>query len=872
MRPERWQQVRQVFEKASGMDSAERVAYLDQACTGDADLRQEVESLLSSASQAGSVFLVTPAAELAGIATDVVPATRTGTRIGVYQILEEIGHGGMGEVYSAVRADGQYEKEVAVKIVRGGFDSRAVLERFRNERQILASLDHPNIARLLDGGTTDDGTPYLVMELIRGKSIDQYCDQRQLSINDRLQLFVQVCRAVRYAHQRLVIHRDIKPSNILVTEEGVPKLLDFGIAKILDTAAQVEVTQLRPMTPEYASPEQVRGEPITTATDVYSLGVVLYQLLTGHFPYSGDTSTPHALARAICETEAVKPSTVVVKPEIRREKPSESVSAEELCRLRDMTPAKLRRRLRGDLDNIILAALRKEPGRRYTSVERLVDDLRRHREGLPVTATRGSWSYRAAKFVRRHKVSMAAAAVVALAVLGGIAATVREARIARRQAEIARDQRRRAEKRFNEVRKLANTLLFEVHDSIKDLPGSTPARKLLVTRALEYLDSLSQEAKGDASLQRELAAAYQRIGDVQGQPRQASLGDQAGAETSYRKAVAIREALVASDPRNIEVLRELVVGYGKLSDLLREKGDLAGAMENSGKQMASVEAVLKADPANVSNRTLFAVYRMDHGYKEATVGGDREGGLANLREGSTLLEQLASERPDDAYVHRILGLSYSRTAEILDDTPASRPQALNLYKKALAVKQVLLNSDPNNADYQRLVAYDQFDIGSVLKEMGELRQAIPWDRQALASFQKLAAADPASPLYRQDIAEVTRDLGEVLTRTGDAKQAIEMLQLSLSSLENAHGVDDPEAKAGFLAMADQFWLGKAHVLASLSPKISTQRKANHCREAVSWFRKCLPALEILRSKAGSDNTAAAQIQEIQRERMQCSVR
>jgi non-specific serine/threonine protein kinase/serine/threonine-protein kinase len=872
MRRERWQQVRQVFEKASGLDSEERAAYLDQACTGDADLRQEVESLLSSASLAGSVFLGKPAAELAGIATDLVPATRTGTRIGVYQILEEIGHGGMGEVYSAVRADGQYEKEVAVKIVRGGFDSRAVLERFRNERQILASLDHPNIARLLDGGTTDDGTPYLVMELIRGKSIDQYCDQRQLSINDRLQLFVRVCRAVRYAHQRLVIHRDIKPSNILVTEEGVPKLLDFGIAKILDTAAQVEVTQLRPMTPEYASPEQVRGEPITTATDVYSLGVVLYQLLTGHFPYSGDTSTPHALARAICETEAIRPSTVVVKPEIRRDKPSESVSADELSRLRDMTPAKLRRRLRGDLDNIVLAALRKEPERRYTSVERFVDDLRRHREGLPVTATRGSWSYRAGKFVRRHKVSMAAAAVVALAILGGIAATVREARIARRQAEIARDQRRRAEKRFNEVRKLANSLLFEVHDSIKDLPGSTPARKLLVTRALEYLDSLSQEAKGDASLQRELAAAYQRIGDVQGQPRQANLGDRVGAETSYRKSLTIREGLVAADPMNEELRRELVMGYGKLSDLLREKGDLAGAMENSGKQMATVEALFNADPTNVPNRVLFATYRMDHGYKQATIGGDREHGLENLQQGSILLEQLAAERPEDQYVHRILGLSYSRTAEILQGTESSRPEALSLYRKALAVKQALFSAHPNNADYERLVAYDQFEIGSLLKEMGELHQATTWDREALAGFQKLATADPASPLYRQDIAQVSRDLGEILTRTGDSRHAVELLEVSLSSLQNSTDASNPQTIAGALILADQFWLGKAHVLASLSPKISPQRKVDHCREAVSWFRRCLPALEALRSKGGSDNTAAAQIQEIQHERMQCAVR
>jgi non-specific serine/threonine protein kinase/serine/threonine-protein kinase len=872
MKPERWQQVRQIFEKASALAPSGRGPYLEKACSGDAELRREVDSLLDSQSKAGSVFLQTPAADLLSDER-LQPRSRTGTRIGVYQILEEIGHGGMGEVYCATRADGQYEKEVAVKLVRGGFDSRAVLERFRNERQILATLDHPNIGRLLDGGTTDDGTPYLVMELIRGKNIDQYCDEHCLSINERLLLFAQVCRAVQYAHQRLVIHRDIKPSNILVTEDGVPKLLDFGIAKILDPSAQVEVTQLRPMTPEYASPEQVRGEPITTATDVYSLGVVLYQLLTGCFPYAGPTTTPHELARAICETDPVRPSTAVIKPqEPRDEKPAEAVPAEERGRLRDTTPMKLRRHLRGDLDNIVLMALRKEPERRYPSVERLADDLRRQREGLPVTATRGSWSYRTSKFARRHKVSMVAAAIVLLAVLGGIAATLREAHIARRQAQIAREQRQRAERRFNDVRKLANSLLFELHDSIKDLPGSTPARELLVTRALEYLDSLSQEAKGDVSLQRELAVAYLKIGDVQGQPRQANLGDRAGAEVSYRKALAIREALVAADPANGELRRDLVVGYGKLSDLLRDKGDIPGAMELSGKQMASVEAVYKADPTNPANRTLFAVYRMDHGYKQATVGGDRAGGLENLRQGSALLEELANERPQDQYVHRILGLSYSRTAEILQANPDGRADALGLYKRALAVKQALLHGDPNNTDYQRLVSYDQFEIGSLLKEMGELREALTWDKDALAGFEKLAAADPASPLFRQDIAEVTRDLGEILTRNGDARHAIEQLQRSLAVLEHVNGANDPASTPGALVVADQFWLGKANIVAASAPQASPRQKIAHCGDALVWFRKCLPALETLRSHGGSDNSAAEQIREIQRERKVCAIR
>jgi serine/threonine protein kinase len=309
MTPERWQQVRGVFDQVASVPSAERAACLDQVCANDADLRREVESLLLSHHEAGTEFLNTPAINLSR-----PTPTRVGRRIGAYNILEEIGRGGMGEVYRAGRADGQYEKEVAIKLVRGGYDTASVLERFRHERQILASLDHPNIARLLDGGTTDEGLPYLVMELIEGTPIDQYCDAHKLNVTDRLRLFVQVCSAVQYAHQRLVIHRDIKPGNILVTKDGVPKLLDFGIAKILDPAASAATTVAGPMTPEYASPEQIRGEPITTATDVYSLGVVLYQLLTGHSPYPKSTHVPHEFARAICEFEPERPSAVVMRP------------------------------------------------------------------------------------------------------------------------------------------------------------------------------------------------------------------------------------------------------------------------------------------------------------------------------------------------------------------------------------------------------------------------------------------------------------------------------------------------------------------------------------------------------------------------------
>ncbi len=315
MKTDRWQRVREILDHAIALPVDERPEYLNKTCVDDAELCTEVESLLRSHEQAGAEFLNTPAVDLKSLVPDTAgKRSHAGRRIGVYQIMEELGHGGMGDVYRAVRADGQYDKQVAIKLVRVGLDTPFLVERFRHERQILASLDHPNIARLHDGGTTEDGIPYLVMELIEGTPIDQYCKEQDLDITERLQLFIQVCAAVQYAHQRLVIHRDIKPSNILVTTEGVPKLLDFGIAKIVDTTGGSETTMIRPMTPEYASPEQIRGDSITTATDVYSLGVVLYRMLTGKSPYSETMRTPHEFARLICETEPTRPSTAVLRP------------------------------------------------------------------------------------------------------------------------------------------------------------------------------------------------------------------------------------------------------------------------------------------------------------------------------------------------------------------------------------------------------------------------------------------------------------------------------------------------------------------------------------------------------------------------------
>ena len=875
---ERWHEIKDKLDAILNLAPEQRPAYLEQVSAADPELRRELESLIASHEQAGTDFLNVPPPQAPDPSApdDLDPDRRDpmiGRRLGTYEIVEQIGAGGMGEVYRAIRADDQYHKQVAIKLVRASQNSDFVIRRFKNERQILASLDHPNIARLLDGGTTEEGIPYFVMELIEGQPITEYCDSRNLPIVERLKLFTAVCSAVQYAHQRLIVHRDIKPGNILVTHEGTPKLLDFGIAKIVDADSETgpaTLTIFRALTPGYASPEQVKGEPITTASDVYSLGVVLYELLTGQHPYSAPGYTPQQIARAVCEVDPEKPSTVV-----RRTESSPSAGGQPPIHspttipLDESSADRLSKRLSGDLDNIVLMALRKEPERRYASVDKFAEDLRRHLANLPVFARKDTSGYRISKFVARHKAGVAATAAAIIILMVGIVATLREAQIARQQASIARSQRARAEARFNDVRKLANSLMFEVHDSIKDLPGSTPARKLLVTRALEYLDSLSQEAKGDRSLQGELAAAYEKIGDVQGMPRQANLGDTVGAEDSYRKALAIRDSLAAADSKDQEVRRQLTANYGKLSDLLWNKGDFKGAMEYSRKEIAVAEALYQEDATNPANRSLLAAYRMDYGYKQAVVGNDRAGGLETLRQGSAMLEQMLSEDPQNVQVRRLLGLSYFRAADVLKNDENDYPQALALYKKAIASTQALVVADPNNTDFRRMVAYDQFAMGQLLANMKDASVALVQDREALSSFQKLATADPANAQFQEDIAAVRSEIGEVLVNTGKPRDAIEPLRFSVNAAQPMPDAKNPQSRIGYILVSGQFLLGKANVMLASSSQTATQQKIEYCREASSWFQKCLPAFEFLRDHAPPDYNGADRVTTIQHEMTVC---
>jgi eukaryotic-like serine/threonine-protein kinase len=766
LKAERWQRLKQLFDETVGLDIEGRSSYLDCACAGDAALRGEVESLLSSNSQAGSDSLQT--APLEGGPGIKAIQTRIGTRVGVYQLVKEVGRGGMGDVYRAVRVDGHFDKEVAVKLVRGGTDSGFVLERFRIERQILAGLDHPNIARLLDGGTTDDGLPYLVMELVAGIPIDQYCDTNRLNISQRLQLFRQVCAAMQYAHQRLVVHRDIKPSNILVSEDGTPKLLDFGIAKLLDPAGATQTTALQAMTPEYASPEQIRGQTITTASDVYSLGVLLYQLLTGRSPHAGDTHSPHGLARAICEKEPQLPSArVLVAEEV--EGGYTRVTPEAVSGSREGTPAKLQRRLAGDLDNIVLKALRKEPDRRYASVEQFGEDLRRHLEGRPVSARADSWTYRAGKFVQRHRAAVAASAAAGIILVGGIVANVREGRIAKANGE-------RAERRFNDVRQLANSFLFEFHDAIQHLPGATPARELVVKRALEYLDSLVKEAGNDPTLQRELATAYDKVANVQGAPYRDNLGNYGGALASYRKALAIREQLRQGSKPDEKLQSEIGRDYGEIGDLLKVTGDLSAALASYEKALV----ILRAIP-NPSHETQREIALVQTRYSTAlTESGEMAKAVENQQSAIAVTDKLILANPSDRELGRDKAIQTMRLGDAYQ-AMGRLPEALAKEREAVALFEAL--AVKTNAQSLRDVGVVYEHLAMVMQKMGDKRGAIEIELKAVAGDEEAAKADPSNALLRRDVYVGLYRLSTMQSDLGDLRAAMTNLRRALSLCE-----------------------------------------------------------------------------------------
>jgi eukaryotic-like serine/threonine-protein kinase len=880
MTPEEWSKIKEVLQTALELDSHSRGQYLDSACAENGSMRGEVESLLQSYEQ-DEAFLELPAAiEAAELVVNAAPAAWIGRRLGSYQLLDEIGEGGMGAVYRAVRADGMFEKQVAVKLIRRGLSTDFFVSRFKNERQILAGLQHPNIASLLDGGVTEEGLPYVVLEFVAGVPIDEYCVRHDLSITDRLRLFRTVCSAVQYAHQNLIVHRDLKPGNILVTEDGVPKLLDFGIAKILDpgeedTSRDRTLTVMRIMTPDFASPEQVRGDPITTSSDIYSLGVILYVLLAGRRPYRIPSTAPHEIVKAICDTDPEKPSTAVTrfeKPEHALKLGSRGSGKEQT----DIQRKKLHRALSGDLDNIVLMALRKEPARRYATVEQFSEDVRRHVEHLPVIARKDTPGYRASRFVIRHKASVAATVVVAFTLVAALLITLREARIAQR--------------RFNDVRSLANSLIFDVHDSIKDLPGSTPARKIIVDRALQYLNALNQESGSDLSLQRELATAYERVGLVQGHYLQNSLGDTQGSLINYQKALAIRErvdaksgdwndrlalaqahrlvanqqwatgnngdaamniatavaiseALSIGHPKNLKILHELSFDYEVAGDI-PAGSDPGGAKdstkqdENYHKAIATDELMLALSPDDFDVQHAYATDLNHLGGVLIYGENDLTGGLACYKKELEIDQRLRQRSTETRYA-RGVAVAYSHIGQTYDKL-GDAERSLESYTQGLQVSKELVLADPQNALFQQGLAIAYANTANELSKMGRDVQSLDYIEKSDQIMRALVAAAPENKQQRGTFAAIVAANGASLMKIGKLDGALKDFKEARASFESLRKTDSADRGISVQALSCTERMGEV------------ASRAGNFRLAAEYFQQVLKQVEPELAKLNPD--------------------
>ncbi|MGI8787429.1 MAG: protein kinase domain-containing protein [Pyrinomonadaceae bacterium] len=859
MKAKNWKKINEILQDVLEIESSARQKYLDETNVSG-EIRAEVESLLAFENESED-FMSLSANDFSNdfISSDEIFAeSPVGQKIGIYEIVRELGYGGMGAVYLAERADGKFEQKVALKLLKREMNTAALRRRFQQEREILASLEHPNIARLLDAGTTDDKIPYLAMEYVEGLPIDDFCNKHKLNLEQRLDLFREVCAAVNFAHRNLIVHRDLKPSNILVNEDGVPKLLDFGISKILSTEFEqlnvATVTKMGAMTPSYASPEQLQNKSVTTATDIYSLGVVLYELLSGHRPFETKEDDLKEIYKAVIEIDPPPPSVLVetvsrnfkeITDAETQIKSPENAKSEidkphrtEANKMRLTHPQTVNlssNSLRGDLDNIVLKALRKEPERRYSSAENFSEDIKRHLKGLPVTARPNTFSYRAEKFFRRNRASAIAGILILLAIIGGIVATLWQARVAQAERAKAEVERAKAEKRFGDVRKLANSYLFDVFPEIEDLEGALKARGIIVKTALEYLNNLSQEAEGDLDLQLELATAYEKIGEIQGAVNITNLGDINAGLESYEKARKLRESVFAANPADLKNKENLSKNYAITAQTLQWNIDTAKAAEYFEKAIkirrelvaekpdspdyqnrlavlltdyaaiplanvenekaaklldesaAIIKGVLKNNPEHFYTRKAYPrVLRADSQLKSNT--GDYDGAIKDIDESVVLTDALIKEKPEDYSLQRTAFVNDFYYCEIYIARRDGQ-KVLESCRKTIDfnVKELEKEPDDSYAIYDLAVNY--YDIAQGYNLSNNPRQTIEYAQKSLELMAKLDKIAPGTNEYLRIIAVVEKEIADAQLSLGQPEKALTNLTNAQTKLEKVVETD-----------------------------------------------------------------------------------
>lgn len=840
---ERHIRVSEIFLSALEYQAAERGEFLSKACGNDTEMLAEIEKMLA-AHQLSGLFLDKPISDKALTLPDLLASTTVsqnliGQKVGKYSLVREIGQGGMGAVYEAIRDDLPKSKSVAVKILKPGINTDTMLARFRTEYQIMANLEHPYIAKLFDGGN-DNGLPYFVMELVNGQPLDEYCQAKQLNVKERLKLFSKICSAVQYAHINLIVHRDLKPSNILIAADGVPKLLDFGIAKIIKNDGfyeDIKLTQtgLRVMTPAYASPEQVLGDKITVAVDVYALGVLLYQLLTQHLPYEFNSNSPRDIEKVICEQTPIKPSSIV-----KRIKDLSSTDKNNELSIREQK--KLVKTLVGDLDNIILMALRKEPERRYSSVEQFAQDIERYLNSYPVIARRDTLNYRVSKFLKRNWVALTTISFIIVLLLAGSLSTLWQAARAKEQRARVEAQSQLVAARSKDIRSLTNALLFKYNDQLEKLSGATLLREEMISEAVKYLDQLNQQSNPDPELQNELALAYRKIGDIQGRPFRINVGNSLAALESYKKSLSIFEKL-STGTTNTKIQFELAIALERIGEIFLKTGDLTEAISYYDKVVIICKKLEQNNGFDLENNHLLASC-----YVKIADIWQLKGDFANTFKfycnASDIFKQLAEREPKTQKFRRGLAVVDTRLIIVLEassDLLAERnSQSLlikefnqqSLYYNNLITENAkqALSLEPENPFLQSELAGCYLLKGSTLSKLGEADQAIVLLETAIDMLEKLIKKDPGNTEYKFQLGLGYNRLGEAQLKQKETSKAIASCQQGQSILESLSKAD-PNNNIFQIYLAYGYNL---LAIASINRESSKQIENNLRKAFITW--------------------------------------